>query len=448
MLSFANPTIINSHLISFPFQSDLIKGSFFLLLGFFLIIFTLSLHLILKLFIVNLSKLSPYSSSFIPQNTSLISELSENSKNGSNFSRIKSFDKTPNDNIINWPYFNSKSPFANKLNQAFAVFASILILTSLVQTHWRLFLQFPVETIFNLTNKNTGLNLSQDLKTSANIKKSEILRQFEPNYTIDLNRKEKLGLSSRIRRNINVDYPKVPTSTKFENFSLYSNNELLNRPRSRYLIDFTKEKSELLSPDLKEKGSNLSVLQDKERFNGFDYNLGTNRLELFEEKTYSYDRNYPRTARPLPTRSTPFELNQLKAVAKQFEPDGGLLPTKVLKRYYLNPWKKFQTNLLNFQIYIQKNFGFISKNKNDLEALGKYKLEESKILYHLSVQELENFSKNSSFNLHLKEGKSTWLENDIKLPWTDGKLHFKRKNLNLDNSDNFMRIQPILQTVE
>ena len=132
-------------------------------------------------------------------------------------------------------------------------------------------------------------------------------------------------------------------------------------------------------------------------------------------------------------------MNQLKAVAKQFEPDGGLLPTKVLKRYYLNPWKKVQTTLLNFQIKVQKNLGIFSENKNSLEALGKYKLEESKILYHLSLQELEELSKSSLLTFPK-------LENEVKLPWTDGKLHFKRKNINVDTFDNSLRIQPVLQT--
>ena len=278
---------------------------------------------------------------------------------------------------------------------------SILIFASLTQYQWRLFFQYadgPAE-IFSA-------------------------RKLHLDYKIDLNKDVLLDFPNiplKFKKNINVNYKFRPVKAKATSpipnygFNLYDQNQLVDKPRVRYLIQLNsadaqgnqaggKAESSFDLKDIKNKGSNRGLKADRQRFESFVQSIDSQQILWDKPSLFSFSRKGNKHQ----VLTSNLELAELESFAKVHRAEN--LPEAAYKRYYINPLKNLQVNFLNAQISLQKPFS----QKLTGEELIKLQSEEARLFYKLAIAEI------GSDNPTINENYTP------KLPLDDRRIKLKR----------------------
>lgn len=376
LLIVCNPPLANFHLVSFP----IVVSSFpFLFLVFFSLSFLSVTFLCHSFLLISLNQLSKFVT-YVPVKGSI---------------------------------FQTKSPFANTVNEVICILTSILLITSFTQYQWRLFFQYNPHS-FNLP----------------------VSRKFHLDYKIDFNKfrgfdRLDLGVKNPLRQNINVNYPS-PVSSAFDSGTintyplyLYSPIQLAENPRVRYLIQLNNlenaDTDSLLLGEqvIKHKGSTTASLLDQDLF-----------VSSKRPVQYMVDR---KGRNRKPTTQSPIGLGELDNFVKatfrgRNYTNSERLRTlfRVYTRYSLNPIQKLQDYALDSQLSLQQPR---SEKRQSPNILKLQKLE-GELLYQLAISEIA--------------GSSLLLDSGFpQLPSVD----FDVKNLQFSSvlSDKKMSFDPNLQ---
>ena len=250
-------------------------------------------------------------------------------------------------------------------------------------------------------------------------------RKLHLDYKIDLNKDVLLDFPNiplKFKKNINVNYKFRPVKAKATSpipnygFNLYNQNQLVEKPRVRYLIQLrpssegrdenaaTKAEGSFDLKDIKNKGSNRGLKADRQRFESFVQSIDSQQILWDKPSLFSFSRKGNKHQ----VLTSNLELAELESFAKVHRAEN--LPEAAYKRYYINPLKNLQVNFLNAQISLQKPFS----QKLTGEELIKLQSEEARLFYKLAIAEIgsDNPIINENYN--------------PKLPLDDRRIKLKR----------------------
>lgn len=215
-------------------------------------------------------------------------------------------------------------------------------------------------------------------------------RKLHLDYKIDLNKDVLLDFPNiplKFKKNINVNYKFRPVKAKATSpipnygFNLYNQNQLVEKPRVRYLIQLNstnKAESSFDLKDIKNKGSNRGLKADRQRFESFVQSIDSQQILWDKPSLFSFSRKGNKHQ----VLTSNLELAELESFAKVHRAEN--LPEAAYKRYYINPLKNLQVNFLNAQISLQKPFS----QKLTGEELLKLQSEEARLFYKLAIAEI------------------------------------------------------------
>ena len=354
LLILCNPSVAVFHLVSFPINQSSFSALFFMLFFISFLLITFIFHYFLLYALEQLSKFATY----VPVKGSI---------------------------------FETKAPFSNRVNNFICLLGSILIFASLTQYQWRLFFQYADGPAEMLSARKLHLDYKIDLN-------KDVLLDF-PNIPL------------KLKKNINVNYKSRPIKSKAISpipnygFNLYNQNQLVEKPRVRYLIQLdsaNKAESSFDLKDIKNKGSNRGLKADRQRFESFVQSIDSQQILWDKPSLFSFSRKGNKHQ----VLTSNLELAELESFAKVHRAEN--LPEAAYKRYYINPLKNLQVNFLNAQISLQKPFS----QKLTGEELIKLQSEEARLFYKLAIAEIGTKEVHENYN--------------PKLPLDDRRIKLKR----------------------